>query len=198
MLKSKPTLYTFRRCPYAIRARMALWYAEIPLEACEVDLRNKPPKLLEISPKGTVPVLQLPDGAVLEESLDILRWALAQADPDGWWDDNPEMQRLIQENDTVFKKQLDRYKYPERDTTLTQAQHRENGEVFLAKLNERLTQHAFLFGEKQRWIDVAIFPFVRQFAQVDRACFDAASYASLKRWLEAFEKSDLFLRVMQK
>ncbi len=202
----KPILYTFRRCPYAIRARLAINVSGIEVETREVDLRNKPQAMLECSPKGTVPVLQLADGSVIDESLDIMRWALAIHDPDGWisgdagW--SAEAAALIDENDGSFKQLLDRYKYPKRGQPNTPAnfarQYQDEAGAFLRMLNSRLTKHTFLMGETLGLADAAIFPFVRQFAHVDKAWFDAAYEGPLATWLDKLVGSPLFLAVMQK
>jgi glutathione S-transferase len=195
-----PVLYSFRRCPYAMRARLALVYSHIVVELREVVLRAKPAALLAISPKGTVPVLQTIDGQVIEQSLDIMQWALQQHDPDGWFMPVllPQIQRLIAHNDGPFKAQLDRYKYPERDPSQTQAEHRAAGEAFLHQLDTLLGQHRFLLADQPCWADVAIFPFVRQFAHVDRGWFAAAPYPHLQQWLSYWCVSALFESVMQK
>ncbi len=202
----KPILYTFRRCPYAIRARLAIKVSGVEVETREVDLRNKPQAMLECSPKGTVPVLQLADGSVIDESLDIMRWALAIHDPDGWisghagW--SAEAVALIDENDGSFKQLLDRYKYPSRSQPSAPAHfaghYRDEADTFLRMLNSRLAKHAFLMGETLSLADAAIFPFVRQFAQVDKVWFDAAYDGPLATWLDKLVGSPLFLAVMQK
>lgn len=194
-----PILYSYRRCPYAMRARMAIWAANIQVEVREISLREKPAHLLQISPKGTVPVLQLPDGAVLEQSLDIMHWALAQHDPQGWLDTDPEaVNVLITINDGDFKKALDRYKYPDRYSEHTQAFYREHGEQFLQRLEAALEQHDYLLGDKPSMADVAIFPFIRQFAAVDAEWFASSPYPKLRVWLEGWLESPLFAQVMQK
>jgi glutathione S-transferase len=194
-----PILYSYRRCPYAMRARMALWAANIQLEVREVSLRDKPAHLLQISPKGTVPVLQLPEGTVLEQSLDIMQWALAQNDPQGWLNaDRDAVSRLIAINDGDFKKALDRYKYPERYPEQSQDFYRQQGEQFLQLLETALLQHRFLLGDAASMADVAIFPFIRQFAAVDAEWFAGSAYAQLRVWLDAWLESALFAEVMQK
>lgn len=195
----KPILYSYRRCPYAMRARMAIWAANIQVEVREISLREKPAHLLQISPKGTVPVLQLPDGAVLEQSLDIMQWALAQNDPQGWLNAAPEaVNALITINDGDFKKALDRYKYPDRYPEHTQAFYCEQGEHFLQRLEAALEQHDYLLGDKPSMADVAIFPFIRQFAAVDADWFVISPYPRLRTWLERWLESPLFVKVMQK
>ncbi|PPD12786.1 glutathione S-transferase [Methylophilus sp.] len=194
-----PILYSYRRCPYAMRARMAIWAANIQVEVREISLREKPAHLLQISPKGTVPVLQLPDSTVLEQSLDIMQWALAQNDPQGWLNADPEaMSQLIALNDGDFKKALDRYKYPDRYPEHTQAFYREQGEQFLRRLEEALGQHDYLLGEKPSMADVAIFPFIRQFSAVDAAWFATSTYPQLRVWLAGWLEGPLFAEIMQK
>jgi glutathione S-transferase len=195
----KPTLYTFRRCPYAIRARLAIHVSGVEVEHCEVSLRNKPQALLACSPKGTVPVLQFADGSVLEESLDIMRWALLQHDPQDWLRDGAtETQTLIVENDGAFKSSLDRYKYADRYPEYPAAYYRSQTESFLTQLNARLTHQLHLLDDRVSLIDMAILPFIRQFAHVDRVWFYAAPYPHLIRWLSELLNSAPFTAVMQK
>lgn len=207
-----PILYSFRRCPYAIRARMALAYAEITYELREVSLKNKPKEMLEISPKGTTPVMQIFDASqnfmVLEESLDIMRWALQQNDPLNWGnlsdDDLAIANQLITTNDREFKQALDRYKYANRFPEQSPEFYRQQAEEFLKILERKLCDHSqsvnsqFLIGDRQTLVDVAVFPFVRQFAYVDIEWFNASSYLNLQRWLRWHESSVLFELVMQK
>ena len=179
---AKPILYSFRRCPYAMRARLALLVSGTTCEICEVKLSAKPEALLAASPKATVPVLVPPDERVIEESLDIMRWALAANDPGGWLDhDNAT---LIAANDSRFKHHLDRYKYPERYDGDT-PDHRAAGLAFLGEVEAALDGNAWLGGTAQRLIDAAIMPFVRQFAEVDRAWFDAQPLPGVQGWLAA-------------
>ena len=199
----KPVLYSYRRCPYAMRARMALRYAGIDAEIREIELRNKPLHMIQLSPKATVPVLLLESGEVLEESLDIMRWALQQRDADGWrLPGDPEirdaMEALILVNDREFKQALDRYKYPERYPDFPIEHYRQQGEVFLHMLEDHLLVSACLFGDALSMADIAIFPFIRQFAGVDSAWFNDAPYPRLRGWLEARVQSTLFTDVMQK
>lgn len=194
-----PILYSYRRCPYAMRARMALWAAKIQVEVREVSLRDKPAQLLQISPKGTVPVLQLPDSTVLEQSLDIMWWALTQHDPQGWLNtDRDAVAHLITINDGDFKKALDRYKYPERYPEQAQSFYRQQGEQFLQLLETALQQHRFVLGESASMADVAIFPFIRQFAAVDAEWFAGSAYPQLRAWLNGWLESALFAQIMQK
>ena len=195
-----PILYSFRRCPYAIRARMALSYAAIELQLREILLRHKPPSMLLASAKATVPVLVLPDGSVIDESVQIMRWALTQRDPDHWWRSDLEdrTQALVEENDFVFKAQLDRYKYADRYPQFPQSHYRAEAEKFLLHLEQRLELHRYLLDGQLTFADVAVFPFIRQFALVDKPWFDRAAYPRLRAWLGWFLDSDLFADVMIK
>lgn len=195
-MKNNPILYSFRRCPFAIRARLSLAYSEIRLELREVKLNNLPEAMLEISPKATVPVLQLTDGTVLEESLDIIDWSLSIRDPDNWLDRND--QTLIQENDESFKSLLDKYKYADRHPELSQSEHLANCLPFLAKLEKLLRNATFLSGDRQGKTDIAIMPFIRQFAGVEPEWFSNNEFSSTRRWLNALLESELFKNVMQK
>jgi len=188
-----PVLYSFRRCPYAMRARLALAISGTRCLLREVRLSAKPPAMLEASPKGTVPVLVLPDGTVLDESLDIMRWALARHDPESWLArDDPA---LIARNDGPFKHDLDRYKYPERHSADPLA-HRKQGLEFLHELNTRLAGAGQLCGRVRGIADAAIMPFVRQFAAVDRDWFDAQPLPYLSAWLDGHLTSGLYETIM--
>ncbi|OZA94215.1 MAG: glutathione S-transferase [Erythrobacter sp. 34-65-8] len=194
-----PVLYSFRRCPYAMRARMALWISGTACELREIKLSAKPPELLAASPKGTVPVLVLPDHAVIDESLAIMRWALARHDPEGWLvgDDHA----LINLIDGPFKHHLDRYKYPDRyenEPGNARADHRGECLAILSDLNFRQTDRACLLGERRTLADIALFPFIRQFANHDRIWFDAQPIPRLQEWLERHLASGLFAAVMDK
>ncbi|MDH5469775.1 MAG: glutathione S-transferase [Gammaproteobacteria bacterium] len=197
-----PVLYSFRRCPYAMRARMAVRYSGLSVELREVVLKDMPASLLACSPKGTVPVLVLPDGAVIDESRDIMAWALAQNDPDGWLPASTAaavlVNALLDENDTDFKAELDRYKYAVRYPEHPAEHYRDRGARFLAKLEDRLGRGDYLLGERLSLADVGVFPFVRQFAHVDTAWFDAAPFPQVQRWLAALLGTDLFSGVMGK
>lgn len=190
---AEPILYSFRRCPYAMRARMALLVSNGVFEIREVKLSDKPAELIAASPKATVPVLVLPEGRVIDESLDIMRWALARHDPEHWLDGDDHA--LIEANDGAFKHHLDRYKYPERYGA-DAAEHRASGLLMLASLEARLTSRKFLCGEHRSLADAAIMPFVRQFAQVDRLWFDAQPLTAVQRWLSVQLASPLFVRTM--
>ncbi|GAB6140372.1 glutathione S-transferase [Methylosoma difficile] len=197
-LPKLPILYTFRRCPYAMRARLALAYAGISVEIREIELKNKPQALRDLSPKATVPVLQLPDGKVLEESLDIMHWALAQHDPAHWLADIQSAKTLITWNDGDFKYYLDRYKYADRHPEYSADHYRRQGEFFLAELESRLQVTPWLLGDHCTLADAAIFPFIRQFAAVDEQWFAAADYPAVQQWLQKWLDSALFAAVMDK
>ena len=203
MLVDLPVLYSFRRCPYAIRARMAVSYSAIAVELREVVLRDMPASLLACSPKGTVPVLVLPGGAVLEESRDIIDWALANSDPDGWLPGagdtlREQVRQLVDTCDTSFKQQLDYYKYAERYPQHSADYYRSQGQVFLGQLEQCLESCDWLCSDRMTVADVSIFPFVRQFANVDKAWFDETPYLRLQAWLDRLLGSKLFTSVMDK
>lgn len=196
------TLYSFRRCPYAMRARLALRYAEVQLRIVEVSLKAKPAEMLALSAKGTVPVLAVED-RVIDESLEIMHWALDLHDPDNWrLMGAPEAQRqmaaLIAENDQVFKVHLNRYKYAERYPEAPMEHYRAQGEAFLARLDALLQQRRYLLAEHPSLADMALLPFVRQFAHVDREWFAQTPYRFLQEWLQGGLESELFLAVMAK
>jgi glutathione S-transferase len=198
-----PILYTYRRCPYAMRARMALLLAGVSYQAQEVSLRDKPPAMLALSPKGTVPVLLLPTGEVLEQSLDIMRWAFQSTrDADGWWAraQSADNQKLWALCDADFKQHLDRYKYPQRYSDALGTQHHASQavSVLLEPLEAQLKGHPQLGGAKPCAADIGIFPFVRQFAAVDPAWFEALPLPAVKAWLAAWLQSPLFEQAMQK
>lgn len=196
------TLYTFRRCPYAMRARMALAVSGVPIKIREVVLRDKPAEMLAVSPKGTVPVLVLNDGTVIDESMGIIFWALHQStDNDfGIHMKSRVRDRLLEINDGAFKAALDRYKYPNRyeQEGIDREKQRALGSEFLAELDVRLEKSKQLMGEHTSFADFAIFPFVRQFANTDRDWFDAQPWPHLHRWLAEHLESELFLAVMKK
>ncbi len=187
---------------------MAIAYSGQRVELREVVLKNKPAEFISLSAKATVPVLQLPGGKVLEESLDIVYWALGLNDPSDWLLNGDDAlhslaRNLIQENDFDFKVNLDLYKYypradGEETQKLSQEDYRQLGEVFLTTLNSRLEEHPFLMGKTISIADICIFPFIRQFAFVDKPWFDALPYKSLLRWLAYFLPSELFNSVMKK
>ena len=197
-----PVLYSFRRCPYAMRARLALAVSGQTVELREVVLRDKPLQMIEASPKATVPVLVEPDGRILEQSFDIMLWSLERSDPEGWlvpWKrEHEEVRSLIEESDGPFKHHLDRYKYANRYEGADPKAHREQGAAFLAKLDKQLEKTGWLFGQSRTLADMAILPFVRQFAFTDKAWFDQTPLPAVHKWLESFLASDLFTAVMRK
>jgi glutathione S-transferase len=178
---------------------MAIAYASINLEVREVSLANKPPEMTHISPKGTVPVLQL-DNRIIDESIEVMAWALEQSDPDNWLalGLQQQQQTLIEENDNSFKAWLDKYKYWDRFPEQSQQAYRGQAETFISKLDKNLNEHRYLLGNKICMADIAIFPFIRQFAFVDKDWFDQANYPALQRWLTEFLDSPLFTQVMKK
>ena len=190
-----PILYSFRRCPYAMRARLTLWVSGQRCEIREIVLRDKPQEMLASSPKGTVPVLVLPDGTVVDESLYIMRWALAQNDPEEWLEGVDEA--LIAQNDSTFKHHLDRYKYHTRYDS-DPIEHRDACMDMLAVLEARLARHANLCRKDRSLTDMAIMPFIRQFAATDREWFAAQPLPYVHKWLACHETSDIFRAIMIK
>jgi len=191
-----PILYSFRRCPYAIRARMALCYSGIQVEIREVVLRDKAPEFLEASPSATVPTLVL-DKKIFDESYDIMLWTINQNDPNGWLEMPDSSENLIFEADGPFKDALDRIKYSGKYLNENLADSQSIAVQFLSKLDVMLCR-SYLYGAKPSLADIAIFPFVRQFAFIDKAWFDAQGWSRLQAWLERFLRSELFLTVMNK
>jgi len=186
-----------------MRARMALKYASINAYLREVELRNKPAALLQYSPKGTVPVIIFPDGSVIDESRDIMLWALSVNDPEQWLpkqhaDLCEQIKWLIDKNDFEFKANLDKYKYSNRFPEKTALEYRALGEQFLVLLEARLSQHWFLVSDTISMADIGVFPFIRQIAQVDSVWFEQADYPHLQAWLDYFLRSDIFTSIMQK
>lgn len=203
-MTNRAILYSFRRCPYAMRARMGLKISGLDYEHREILLRDKPADMLAASPKGTVPVYLCPDGTVIDESLDLLEFALGQNDPLGWTDcDLAQAQCLIDRNDGPFKHHLDRYKYASRyndtakrgDLDLT---HRAKAEEIIADYEGRLSGHDFLLGDRPSIADIAIFPFMRQFANADITWWTASPYPATRTWLTRHVESDLFKSIMTK
>lgn len=197
-------LYSFRRCPYAMRTRLAcaLFLPTKSLELREVVLKNKPQALLDISPKATVPVLQLHSGQVIDESRDITRWALEQSSQSIQYKYLPthlqlDIEELIDENDGSFKWALDRYKYSDRYEE-SEEYYRELGEVFLGKLEALLEKNRYLYSSEPSLADISVFPFVRQFAHVDKVWFEQSQYPRLITWLTELLKSELFISIMKK
>ncbi len=197
-----PIIYSFRRCPYAMRARLAIAASGQQVELREVVLRDKPEEMLIASPKATVPVLILPDGSVHEESLDVIDWALGQNDRENWLgfsaDQLDEMRGLIRTLDGPFKASLDRYKYENRFDGVSARAERDKGSEFVRELDQMLTGKTYLYGETFSLADGAILPFIRQFAHVDKEWFWAQDWPNVLRWLEAFLVSDRFASIMKK
>ncbi len=202
MFTSYPVLYSFRRCPYAMRARLALLASAQMCELREVALGRKPQAMLQASVKGTVPVLVLPNGEVVDQSLEIMLWALRRHDPQHWLQShNAGLQddmQLIAQCDSEFKFHLDRYKYPNRFDLRSGNDHRDQGAVFLEQLNTRLAGRHCLSGDREGLTDAAIAPFVRQFAHTDPTWFASQPWTALQAWLTTFEKSPAFAQIMEK
>ncbi|OCH19358.1 glutathione S-transferase [Aliivibrio fischeri] len=190
------TLYSFRRCPYAMRARLGIVQSNKTVHLREIILKNKPESMLQASPKGTVPVLINNKGKVIDESLDIMRWALEGSEL--LQSTTSEMFQLIRENDDIFKSWLDKYKYADRYPEYSEIYYREQGELFLNKLEQRLTTSPMLFSKQYSFADLAILPFIRQFAFVDIHWFRQSKYKNLQRWLFEFIESELFNSIMNK
>lgn len=197
-----PILYSFRRCPYAMRARMALKYSGCAVYLREVALRDKPAALLQCSAKGTVPVLALSNQLIIDESREIMQWALSQNDPEHWLPKEAASReqaiQLIDFNDGAFKHNLDRYKYPDRYPEQQAEHYRTQGEAFLAVLENQLSKHQFLMDNHITIADIGIFPFIRQFAHVDFNWFEQTPYPHLQVWVQYFIQSALFNSVMEK
>lgn len=197
-----PILYSFRRCPYAMRARMAIAESRQMCRLREVVLRDKPADMIAASAKGTVPVLVLPNGDVIDESLDIMMWALNRADPAAWLpkDDGrlSEMAELIARCEADFKPHLDRYKYANRYDGADPEAHRAAASVFLNELQDRLRKTSQLFGDDITLADIALFPFIRQFANTDRDWFEAQDWPDLVHWLDLHIQSERFQSIMKK
>ena len=196
---NKPKLFTYRRCPYAIRSRLALYQAGIDYESIEISLKNKPGDFLALSPKGTVPVLVQSDGKIIEESLEIMLWALNINDREHWVLKNNDLcQKLIFENDFHFKKNLDKYKYADRFPEHSKEYYRSQCEIFLNALEEKLQFKLYLIEDRISIADIAIFPFIRQFRLVDENWFLNSKYDALKKWLNGLINSCMFKEVMKK
>lgn len=214
MTPSNPyLLYSFRRCPYAMRARMALAYSNVEVQIQDILLKDKPQSMLKASPKGTVPVLIIKnksateqsarDYTVIDESIEIMLWALSKADPENWYfgltDEQQRMiTQLVEEFDNDFKPLLDKYKYAARFPESSESQYRDKTLTYLEKLNLLLEDSQCLISEQLSLADIAIFPFIRQFAFVNKQWFDAAPYPKLQQWLKRHIESDLFIAIMEK
>ena len=195
-----PILYSFRRCPYAMRARMAIHISGQRCELREVLLRDKPPSMLEYSAKGTVPVLILQDGKVIDESLDVIDWALNLNDPDDWQrsKDKEKTKELIKINDGEFKYHLDRYKYSKRYDNEDPEFHRKKCLKFIESINNGLNNSKYIFDDNISYADIVLLPFIRQFRIADIEWFDSLPYDNLKKWLSSFLNSSLLNSIMKK
>lgn len=197
-MPSIPILYSFRRCPYAIRARLALAFSNIEYELREVDLKAKPDSMLKFSPKGTVPVLVLPDNKVIDESYDIVNWAFDIKYPTEF---APVTNEIMEETKKVFSSlhesfifHLNRYKYPDRYDNVDIEHHKEELEKFLLRCEKHLSQHKFLLADKPTAIDILVFPFVRQLDIAN----DKILSGRLRSWFDLWLEHELFQEVMQK
>tara|TARA_B100000214_G_C23922846_1_gene606925 strand:+ start:672 stop:1316 length:645 start_codon:yes stop_codon:yes gene_type:complete len=198
MIMEHHVLYSFRRCPYAMRARMALAYSKVSYEHREILLRDRPQTLYDLSSKGTVPVLQLADGSVIDESVDIMKWALKRNDPEHWYKENFDHQDcLVNKNDEIFKKRLDRYKYHVRFPERSYQDHRADVSEILNEYNSLLEPGPYMFGKDICFTDIALMPFVRQCAHVDLEWFNS-SFPELGAWLDSIKESELFISIMVK
>ena len=198
--QEKPLLFSYRRCPYAMRARMVLLSCGIDFDIFEISLKDKPKQMIEISPKGTVPVFVYKD-LVLDESIDIMNWATEQKNNTSIKinpNDLAIIKTLINSNDGEFKNKLDLYKYTSNKEASLKKRYRKECEVYIRNINERLETHKYLLSNKFGYLDMAIFPFIRQFFNVDLKWFEEASYNNLKNWVERISISDLFIQVMKK
>ncbi|NIY79495.1 glutathione S-transferase [Celeribacter sp. HF31] len=193
----RPILYSFRRCPYAMRARLAIASAGLEVELREVVLRDKPQEMLAASPKGTVPVL-ITETGVIEESRDIMDWALAQNDPEGLLGMPPEGEDWIAQIEGPFKTALDRYKYETRYEGVEPLVEREKAAAILRQVDGLLRERPWLYGDRPSLADLATITFVRQFAMVDRAWFDEADWPGVQGWLARFLASGRFAEIMAK
>ena len=198
-----PILYSFRRCPYAMRARMALLISNITCEIREVRLSNKPSEMLTLSPKGTVPVLLLENGLVLDESLDIMFWALERNDPNSLLQDylinESENKKILNMIDNDFKFALDRYKYPNRYDDIDPLKYRDICENILVSINNKINEYNYIYGKHLSFIDMAVLPFIRQFRIANPVWFDnEMSQIKIKFWLENFLSLTTFKNVMIK
>lgn len=197
-----PILYSFRRCPYCMRAHMALNYAGLKIILRDVKLSDLPAEVLAVSPHATVPSLAISENEYMDESWDIVKWAVQQNDPGNWLGENNEYlneaEMLVEINDFSFKDDLDHYKYADRYPEHPMEYYRENGEEFLEELTELLQQNTFLSADHITITDIAVFPFIRQFAMVDKEWFDKSPYPELQRWLLAMLSSEWFIEAFKK
>lgn len=197
-----PVLYSFRRCPYCMRAHMALKNSAIKVELREVDLNDMPQEALAVSAKATVPLLVFSDGSFIDESWDIVKWAVAQNDPDNWSGENDEYlmdaEMLVETNDFSFKEDLDHYKYADRHPQQTEEEYRLACEEFIEELEDMLADHDYLLGNQLTLADIGVFPFIRQFSLVDKDWFEQSPYNNVKHWLTTIINTSLFQQVFVK
>ncbi|TMP06300.1 glutathione S-transferase [Pseudoalteromonas sp. S3178] len=198
-----PLLYSLQHCPYAMRARMGILMAEQHVLLRAIKTKNKPPHLLHISPKGTVPVLLLPNHQVIDESLDIMLWALKEHDPHNLLHTHEplalrRMLELIKLNDTQFKPVLEKYKFYARTKDMAQLYFRKACEEFIKQFEAKLTAHKYLISDNKSLADYALLPFIRQFARVDKHWFAQSEYTKVRAWLNHFLQAPMFTKVMTK
>ena len=197
-----PVLYSFRRCPYCMRAHMGLKKSGLKIELREVDLKEMPDEILKVSTKKTVPVLVLPGEIVFDESWDILKWALDQKDPDNWLGENKQFlldaEMLVETNDFSFKNDLDLYKYADCFSEHSEEHYRHACEEFIKELEAMLSVNNSLLADQLTIADIAVFPFVRQFSLVDKSWFDQSPYTNVQQWLENLINTKLFQNIFQK
>jgi len=207
--KALPILYSLRNCPYAMRARIALFKSKQPVLLRDLVLSDKPAEMIEASPKATVPVLVLATGEVIDESLDVMLWALKESDPNDLLHSEDElihpdenmlsaMLAFIDEFDNGFKSALEQYKCAKRYQEDDIVQRRAVCQQYLDKVEQRLTTHKFLFSDQESLADIAILPFLRQFARVERQWYLQSPYPKLKQWLNGYLQSPMFTKVMAK
>lgn len=197
-----PVLYSFRRCPYCMRAHMALKNSAIKVELREVDLNDMPQEALAVSAKATVPLLVFSDGSFIDESWDIVKWAVAQNDPDNWSGEHDEYlldaEMLVETNDFSFKEDLDHYKYADQYPEQTEEEYRQACEEFIEELEDMLADNDYLLGNQMTLADIGVFPFIRQFSLVDKGWFEQSPYNKVKHWLFTIINTPLFQQVFAK
>lgn len=200
---SLPILYSLRQCPYAMRARLGILLAEQQVLLRDIVMTNIPAEMFAASPKGEVPTLVINDASVLDESLDIMIWALKQNDPSNLLYSHQEnafekMLTLISRNDNAFVEELKKYKAASRYHDAAEGEYRQQCEVFIKHIEELLTKHEFIFGNAPSLVDYAILPFIRQFSRVDRKWYLHSPYPKLRAWLEKHYQNPLFSKAMKK
>jgi glutathione S-transferase len=191
-----PILYSLRHCPFAMRARLAIFKSKKAVELRDVKLTDKPVAMLNASPKGTVPILVVAPAQVIDESLDVMLWSLGKSDPDNLLCNLPDLLAFINVYDSEFKPCIERYKAAKRYHEFNLNECREACEVHIQDLEKRLSEHTYIFGERESLADIAILPFIRQFAKVERQWYVQSSYVNVKRWLNAYLQSRMFNQVM--